>query len=137
MTTSPNGFQVLVVDDDRSIRQVVVEALEREGYRVLAARNGEEALALLARERPDVVLLDRWMPVMDGREFARQIKALGISPLIIAMTAAPVALRWAALIGADASLDKPFEIDDLLDLVARCCGRAQLRETPTRTDLAS
>src|SRR5262249_1755713 len=64
---------VLVVDDDSDIRGALCELLEDEGYRVVAASNGEEALVYLnSRERPCVILLDLMMPVMDGWEFRRQ-----------------------------------------------------------------
>jgi CheY-like chemotaxis protein len=124
----------MVVDDDPPIRLLVAEALDTEGYHVLAAENGAAALDLLESERPEVVLLDMRMPVMDGWEFARQVKARGLHLIIITMTAAQSAKLWAAQIEADAYLAKPFDIDDLLDVVARCCGVARQRGTPVPID---
>ena len=109
---------VLVVDDDDSIRQVVVAALQDEGYAVLEAPHGAAALDRITRHRVDLILLDMRMPVMNGWEFAR---AYGQSPgphaPIITMTAATDAGRWGAEIGADTILGKPFDIDELLRAV--------------------
>ena len=57
---------VLVVDDERTIADVVARYLEREGYRAVVARDGEEALAVAERERPDIVVLDVMLPKLDG-----------------------------------------------------------------------
>jgi DNA-binding response OmpR family regulator len=119
----------LVVDDDELIRQFVVDALGQEGYRTLAAANGAEALGLLARADPDLALLDMWMPVMDGWAFAREVKERGIRLTVVTMTAAENARRFAAEIGAAAYLGKPFDLDDLLGVVARCCRVARQRHT--------
>jgi CheY-like chemotaxis protein len=124
----------LVVDDDELIRQFVVDALGQEGYRTLAAGDGAEALGLLARADPDLALLDMWMPVMDGWAFAREVKARGIRLTIVTMTAAENARRWAGEIGADAHLAKPFDLDDLLGVVARFCRAARQRRTSAPTD---
>jgi len=65
------GRRVLVVDDEPQVRATVTEALELEGYEVAQATNGMEALALLASREPEVIVLDLWMPVMDGWAFRR------------------------------------------------------------------
>ena len=66
---------VLLIDDDESIRKVLRLRLERAGYRVLIAQQGEEGLALATTERPALILLDLQMPRMDGREVLRRLKA--------------------------------------------------------------
>jgi CheY-like chemotaxis protein len=112
---------VLVVDDDDSIRQVVVAALQDEGYAVLEAHHGAAALDRLARHRVDLILLDMRMPVMNGWEFARAYgQRPGPHAPIITMTAATDAGRWGAEIGADTILGKPFDIDELLRAVEVC-----------------
>jgi two-component system chemotaxis response regulator CheY len=111
--------RVLVVDDDESIRSVVTAALREEGYDVLEATNGAAALEIVRQLYPVVILLDMWMPVMNGWEFVRQYRALpGPHAPIVVMTAAVDARRRGAEIAADGVLAKPFELDSLLDTVA-------------------
>ena len=114
----PAGTRVLVVDDDDSIRQVVSLALADEGYQVDAAGDGEAALQLVRQQRPDLILLDMRMPVMDGWEFARQYRERpGPHAPIIVVTAARDADDRAAQIAADGVLPKPFRLHQLLELV--------------------
>jgi CheY-like chemotaxis protein len=112
---------VLIVDDGPSIVNVVAAALQLEGYDVATARNGKEGLAQLNQWHPDLVLLDMRMPVMDGWAFAEAYEAQGWQVPIVVMTAAARAQDWCDEIGADCCLPKPFDIDDLLETVARCC----------------
>ena len=115
---------VLVVDDDDSIRQVVVAALQDEGFAVLEARHGAAALDRISHHRVDLILLDMRMPVMNGWEFARIYgQRPGPRAPIITMTAAVDAGRWGTEIGADAILGKPFDIDELLRAVEVSLGR--------------
>jgi putative two-component system response regulator len=105
--------RILVADDNPTIRQVVVRFLEGEGYTVLVARNGREALQVVAREQPDLVLLDVTMPDMDGYAVCRQLKASEATALI------PVTMltvlddaghrRLGIEAGADDFLTKPFD----------------------------
>jgi two-component system chemotaxis response regulator CheY len=110
---------ILVVDDDESIRQTIAEILEVEGYLVAAAANGEEALERVEEAHPALVLLDMRMPVLDGWGFARELRLRGIKLPILVMTAAQNARSWAEEIGADGYVAKPFDLDELLDQVAR------------------
>lgn len=110
---------ILVVDDEASIREVVVDMLGLQGYRTETAADGAEALEAIARERPRLVLLDMRMPRMDGWAFARALEQRGIDIPVIVMTAARDAESWAAEIDADAFLGKPFRVDMLLDAVER------------------
>jgi two-component system chemotaxis response regulator CheY len=110
---------ILVVDDDASIRQTVREILDLEGYPVETASDGREALRLVERDEPSLVLLDMRMPQMDGWGFAREIRQRGIELPILVMTAAENARSWAAEIGADGYVAKPFELDELLAAVER------------------
>lgn len=66
--------KIMIVDDETNIRFVLRKMLEKDGYEVIEARNGKEGLELLARERPDLILLDVMMPVMDGWETCAKIK---------------------------------------------------------------
>ncbi len=111
---------VLVVEDDRDLATVMRLALESAGHRVRVARNGQEALDMAADALPALVLLDMMMPVMDGWRCAAELRArYGQSLPIIVVTASELALRRGANVDADATLAKPFELDELLDLVAR------------------
>lgn len=119
--------RVLVVDDDPSILDTVTAILVSEGYRVMAASGGEQALALLGSWDPTLVLLDMRMPVLDGWAVARAMRERGSTVPIVVMTAAESAERWAAEIGAAGHLAKPFELDDLLDCVSRYSRREDRR----------
>jgi CheY-like chemotaxis protein len=110
---------VLVVDDDTSILVTVSEILSDEGYSVLTAGNGADALALLAKHTPDVILLDMRMPVMDGWQLARSLDDRQRAIPLVVMTAAQDARRWAAEIGAASYLAKPFDLGELLEAIAK------------------
>lgn len=124
MERAATPCRVLVVDDEPSIREVVSDALAFEGYVVEQAANGQEALQVVERDCPTVVLLDMRMPVMDGWAFASALHACGLPVPVVVMTAAQSARRWAAEVGAASFLAKPFDVDDLLQTVARFCTAA-------------
>ncbi len=114
---------VLVVDDDPHIQVMLREVLEEEGYDVWVVGNGQEALDLLDRLRPDVILLDLMMPVMDGREFyecfvARYGGAATRIPVLLISAGHGLPDR-ARSMGTDGFLPKPFDLNALLDEVAR------------------
>lgn len=113
---------VLVVDDDEGIRDFVATALADAGYAVRQAGDGAEALALVDRHRPDVILLDMRMPIMDGRRFAAAYRERHDheAPLVC-MTAGADDARRAGEIAAAATLAKPFDLEELLAVVGRCC----------------
>jgi two-component system, chemotaxis family, chemotaxis protein CheY len=110
---------ILVVDDDPTILVTVCEALDLEGWPFVTATNGAEALEAVARSTPSLVLLDMRMPVLDGWGFMRAIRERGLNLTVVVMTAAADARRWAAEIGAQAVLAKPFELEELLSAVER------------------
>jgi two-component system, chemotaxis family, chemotaxis protein CheY len=110
---------ILVVDDDPTILATVSETLDLEGYPVVTAANGAEALEAYERETPSLVLLDMRMPVLDGWGFVRVARERGLTPRVIVMTAAADARRWAREIGAQGVLAKPFDLEDLLVAVQR------------------
>ena len=72
-----SNAQILVVDDEPDIRQLVREILEDEGYSVLVAKDGESARAIYAQQNPDLVLLDIWMPDIDGISLLKEWSAPG------------------------------------------------------------
>lgn len=111
---------VLVVEDDLDLLDMVALVLEGEGYRVMRAEEGGEALDEVEQEMPGVILLDMKMPGMNGWEFARSFRARHDreAPIVV-LTAAEDALRRAQEIDAEDHLGKPFEIDDLIAKVGR------------------
>ncbi len=113
--------RILIVDDDVSIRVAVSEFLRDEGYEVFTAANGREAIAIIERERPSLVLLDMRMPVMDGWTFARELQERDIRIPLVVMTAARDARRWAEEIHATAYVAKPFDLTELLDTFDQLC----------------
>ena len=115
-------MRILVVDDDDSIREFVAMALEDEGYQVVTASQGAQALQVAAATPPDLILLDMRMPVMDGWEFARIYRQQSCphAPIII-LSAARNGAAITAEIGAVDYLAKPFELAQLLALVKSHC----------------
>lgn len=113
------GARVLVVDDDPSILDTVTAILAAEGFDVVSASGGEQALGLLRSFHPTLVLLDMRMPIMDGWAVARAMRESGSRVPIVVMTAAESAKKWADEIGAAGHLAKPFLLDDLIDCVHR------------------
>ena len=118
---------ILAADDDDDILQLVVFRLERSGYTVLQARDGQEALALAAEHRPDLAVLDVMMPKMDGFEVTRRLRsdpATSRMPIIM-LTArvqdADVQEGFDA--GADDYLRKPFSPQELRARVQAILGR--------------
>ena len=109
---------ILVVDDDPTILATVSEALDMEGFPVVTATNGAEALVAVDRDPPSMVLLDMRMPVLDGWGFMRAIRERGLNLTVVVMTAAADARRWGREIGAQGVLAKPFELDELVGAVA-------------------
>jgi CheY-like chemotaxis protein len=118
---------VLVVDDDPDILDAICDILQAEGYRVERARHGLEALERVAARRPDLILLDLMMPVMDGVAFAQALRDRkmyeGLPIVVISADGNP---QRAAAVGAQVYLAKPFDIDALLGAVSRLVGEEAL-----------
>ena len=112
---------VLVVDDDPDMVDAMLLVLEGAGYASRSAANGRQALDAVAARMPALVLLDMLMPVMDGWQCARELRArYGRGVPIVVVTAAEHARARGEEVGADAALAKPFDVDDLLRVVSRC-----------------
>jgi CheY-like chemotaxis protein len=112
---------VFVVDDDEWIHELLTMALEDDGYQVVTAHDGREALELLERCRPRLILLDWMMPLMNGPAFAAELRRRGLRPgiPILVVTADSNARGNAEQIGAEGYVRKPFDLGHLLDQVAR------------------
>jgi CheY-like chemotaxis protein len=115
---------VLVIDDNDDFRSLLRMALEREGFAVRTAANGQEGLALLKGWRADVLVTDIFMPGKEGIETISEVRKQFPGVRIVAMSGRPSAtdfdpLSIAAQIGAAKTLKKPFDIDELIDAVRR------------------
>ncbi len=131
-----DGAPVLVVDDDDSIRSMVAEVRDLEGYTVATAANGVEALQFVEEQRPLLVLLDMRMPVLDGWGFARELKTRVVKLPILVMTAARSALvPGLSKIDADGFVAKPFDFADLVSAVQGLGAQAPRSHPSRRTRL--
>ena len=110
---------ILVIDDDVEILAMLRDFLEGEGLTVRTAGNGAEALDIVDAVAPALILLDMRMPVLDGWGFAAQLRERRAKYPIVVMTAAESAQRWADEIGANGFIAKPFDVDELLQLIER------------------
>ena len=114
---------VMVVDDSLTVRRATERLLAREGYRVVTAKDGLQALELLAGERPVALLSDIEMPRMDGFDLLRNVRAdPRLADLPVVMITSRIAHKHrehAAELGADHYLGKPYSEEELLRLVAR------------------
>ena len=118
----PSRRTILVGEDDPGILESLVECLATEGFDVLPARNGADGLARLRARRPNLVVLDLVMPVMNGAEFLDAVShdaALRDVPVLLMTAALPA--EGAELPRASGYLPKPFELGELLDAVERHC----------------
>jgi two-component system alkaline phosphatase synthesis response regulator PhoP len=117
---------ILVVDDEPEIVRLLRSYLERDGYRVVTAYNGEEALYAARHEKPDLVVLDILMPKMDGLAFTRQIRREQDVPIIMLTARAEETDRIVGLeMGADDYVTKPFSPREVVARVRAVLRRAQ------------
>jgi DNA-binding response OmpR family regulator len=121
---------ILVVDDEATLRETVVDALEAEGFKVLAAADGPEALLRFRTERPDLILLDLMLPEMSGIEVCRIIRAESGVPIVM-LTAKDSELdKVVGLeLGADDYVTKPFSLRELSARIRALFRRAEQAAT--------
>lgn len=129
--------KVMVVDDQPSIRRLLKEILSDEGYEVITAANGLEALERAA-EDPQLILMDMKMPGMGGIDALRELSEMGLSSRVIMMTAYGELdlVEQAAALGAYAHLAKPFDILKLCAMVNAFIAQCQM-ELQANKELAS
>jgi CheY-like chemotaxis protein len=108
---------VLVVDDDEGVRAVMATALEDEGWVVATAPNGRSALQLLNAAKPDAIILDLRMPVMDGLTFAQRYRDFPEPRAPLILISATVTQAAIQQTGAVTGLRKPIDLTELLDTV--------------------
>lgn len=128
-----DGLRVLVVDDERAIRRFLNAALTAHGYAVFEAATGEEALAAVIAQRPDLIILDLGLPDIDGVEVTRRLREWSRLPIIILSVREQEEDKIEALdAGADDYLTKPFGIGELLARMRAAQRRAaQPQSMPT------
>ena len=125
--------RILIVDDDSHIRQVLQFALEKAGYQVIEAENGQQALQQFRQQSPDLIVLDIMMPEMDGTDVCREIRKTSNSPIVFLSSRDDEIDRILGLeLGGDDYITKPFSPREL---VARV--KAVLRRVGTATDASS
>jgi DNA-binding NarL/FixJ family response regulator len=130
---------ILIVDDDLGIRLSVSDYLELAGYSVIMAENGQNALAMVDRYQPHLIITDVTMPQMDGYELIRRVRlqpGFRLLPVIFltARTNTDDRIRGYQL-GCDAYLPKPFELDELAAVIRNLLERSQMMESEWRQRL--
>src|SRR5258708_24938770 len=117
---------IVAADDDPQLLRLVTHNLEFEGYEVLPASNGQQALEQIEAHGPDLVLLDVMMPKMDGFTACQRVREFSSVPIIIVTARGQDQDKVRGLdLGADDYLTKPFSVDDLLARVRDVLRRAQ------------
>lgn len=123
---------ILLVDDERAITENLAPFLERSGFQVSVAEDGEQALAMVARERPNLIVLDVLMPRMDGREVLRRLRqGDNWTPIILLTQVGEATERAMALEeGADDYLNKPYDPHELVARIKAVLRRARPGQPP-------
>lgn len=110
-----NKLQILVVEDDKSVRNLMSTTLKAHDYKYIVAKNGEEAILQASTYNPDIALLDLGLPDMDGIEVIKKIRTWSNMPIIVISARSEDADKIEALDnGADDYLTKPFSVEELL-----------------------
>jgi DNA-binding response OmpR family regulator len=121
----PDSSTILLVDDEESVQKLLAYPLEREGFRVLQARDGEEALACFAAEEVDLVVLDIMLPKLDGLEVCKRLRAESAVPIIMLTARDDELDKVLGLeLGADDYITKPFSIREFSSRVRALLRRA-------------
>jgi DNA-binding response OmpR family regulator len=121
-------MRILVIDDNPDIIELIRHVLSAEGYDVILARDGRQALQVAVAEQPDLVVCDVNLPGMNGWEVCRRIKdQLHVPVLQLTVRAERADYEFSQEAGADMHLSKPFEISHFLECVRELLRRSQLR----------
>ena len=121
----PDSATILLVDDEESLQKLLTFPLEREGFRVIPAHDGEEALDRFARERVDLVVLDVMLPKLDGLEVCRRLRATSSVPILMLTARDDELDKVLGLeLGADDYMTKPFSVREFRSRVRALLRRA-------------
>ncbi|HME42732.1 MAG TPA: response regulator transcription factor [Syntrophorhabdales bacterium] len=130
-------FKILVVDDEQDIIELISSNLQREGYTVILAMTGEEALELLKTTTPDLIVLDLMLPGIQGLEVCRQIRALpehaDIPILILSAKGSEVDRILGLEMGADDYMTKPFSVRELISRIRAALRKSAKAHPPKKT----
>ena len=127
------AVSVLIVEDDPNIRELLQIYLEKDGYAVTTASDGGQGLAKFRAIRPNLVLLDVMMPVMDGWTVCKAIRADGNTPVIMLTAKGELDDKVTGLkAGADDYITKPFEMKELLARIEAVLRRSDLPKEPAK-----
>ena len=125
--------KILIVEDEANIRELLRLYLEREGYAVIEAENGVEGIKLWKSEKPDMLLLDVMMPVMDGWAVCKEIRAESDVPIIMLTAKGETADRVSGLeMGADDYIVKPLEMPEVIARVRAVFRRMAPDDAPEK-----
>src|SRR6266540_3513593 len=131
----PDSSTILLVDDEDSVQKLLAYPLEREGFRVLQARDGEEALERFASEHVDLVVLDLMLPKLDGLEVCKRLRAESEVPIIMLTDRDDELDKVLGLeLGADDYITKPFSIREFRSRVRALLRRAAVSRAPAREE---
>ena len=123
----PDSPIILLVDDEDALQKLLTYPLEREGYRVVVARDGQEALERFAAEQPDLVVLDIMLPKVDGLEVCKRLRAKSTVPIIMLTARDDELDKVVGLeLGADDYITKPFSIREFRSRIRALLRRAAL-----------
>jgi DNA-binding response OmpR family regulator len=126
----PDSSTILLVDDEDAVQKLLAYPLERDGFRVVQARDGEEALARFAAERVDLVVLDLMLPKLDGLEVCKRLRASSSVPIIMLTARDDELDKVLGLeLGADDYITKPFSIREFRSRVRALLRRASIPAT--------
>ncbi|TML29869.1 MAG: response regulator transcription factor [Actinobacteria bacterium] len=134
----PDSSTILLVDDEDSVQKLLAYPLERDGFRVLQARDGEEALARFADEQVDLVVLDLMLPKLDGLEVCKRLRAQSQVPIIMLTARDDELDKVVGLeLGADDYITKPFSIREFRSRVRALLRRASVARFNGQQDVIS
>ena len=123
----PDSATILLVDDEESVQKLLTYPLERDGYRVVQARDGEEALARFDAEQVDLVVLDVMLPKLDGLEVCKRLRASSAVPIVMLTARDDELDKVLGLeLGADDYITKPFSIREFRSRVRALLRRASI-----------
>jgi len=130
--------RILVVEDDRSIADALRSTLTAEGFKVEVARDGEVALTLFHQTKPDLVVLDRMLPKVDGIEVLRAMRQTDTTPVLILTAKDEVSDKVTGLrMGADDYMTKPFSVHEFVARIHALLRRTKSDDTPSQIQVGS
>src|SRR5216117_3282022 len=126
-----NSATILLVDDEESVQKLLTYPLERDGYRVVQARDGDEALARFEAEEIDLIVLDVMLPKLDGLEVCKQLRSRSSVPIVMLTARDDELDKVLGLeLGADDYITKPFSIREFRSRVRALLRRASVSRLP-------